>query len=80
MPGATLTITALGMLVAGLLAAQPLVHALPFASMWLAPLVVYALADAILVSGALVDTRLTRSPSATGKTPAVARRSDPLTA
>jgi hypothetical protein len=34
---------------------------------WLIPLALYALVDAVLVSGAMVDARLTRSPSATGK-------------
>lgn len=74
LPGATFTLTALALMVIGALFAAPLANDLPIPAAWLIPLVVYALIDAVLVSGVLIDARLTRSPSATGRHRAMRRR------
>jgi hypothetical protein len=74
LPGATFTITALALICLAVIFAAPLANHLPIPTVWLIPLAIYALVDAILVSGVMIDTRLTRSPSATGKRRAIPRR------
>lgn len=63
LPGAALTGSALALMAASAALAAPLLSALPFSGAWLAPIALYALLDAVLVSGFLTDTRLTRAPS-----------------
>jgi hypothetical protein len=67
LPGAIFTATAMALFTVGLLFAAPLAAKTPVSEDWLIALAIYALMDAPVVSGALVDTRLTRSPTATGR-------------
>ena len=66
LPGAIFTALALALIGIGIVLAAPLTPDLPIPAAWLIPLAMYALVDAVLVSGVFVDARLTRSPSATG--------------
>lgn len=91
LPGAIFTLTAMAIISVGLLFAQPLFTSATFSGNWFIGVVIYALIDAPLVSAALVDTRLSRVPTATGRHQVVrlerkpfhnirARRTAPLSA
>lgn len=71
LPGAIFSATALALLCLGVVLAAPLANHLPMPQAWLIPPAVYALVDAILVSGMLVDVRLTRTPTASGRRRAI---------
>lgn len=66
-PGALFVVTALMLLGLAVLQATAFISAIPLPVSWLVALGVYALLDAVLVAGVLVDARLTRSPTATGR-------------
>jgi hypothetical protein len=66
-PGALFVVTALALLGLAVVQAAQFASAIPLPVSWLAALGVYALLDAVMVSGVLVDARLTRSPTATGQ-------------
>jgi hypothetical protein len=71
LPGALFSATALGLLCLGAVLVASLASHLPIPPAWLIPLALYALVDAVLVSGALVDVRLTRTPTASGRRRAI---------
>ncbi len=65
LPGVTFSVIALALMGIGVVFAAPLANDLPLPAAWLIPLGIYALIDAVLVSGVLVDARPTRSQSET---------------
>jgi hypothetical protein len=67
LPGVVFTLTAMAAVALGLLFALPLFTSATLSASWLTGAVIYALIDAPLVSASLVDTRLTRTPTATGR-------------
>lgn len=79
LPGVAFSTIALTLMGVGVMFATPLTKDLPLPASWLIPLAIYALIDAVLVSGVLVDARLTRSPSATGHHRAVRKPSNRAT-
>ena len=75
LPGAVFTATSLALLGLALVYAAPLLApvlaALGAQVWWLAVAAAYGMVDAVLVSGVMVDARLTRSPTATGQRRAI---------
>lgn len=66
-PGALFVVTALALLGLAVILVAPLMAGLPLSTSWVVALGVYAMLDAVVVSGVMVDARLTRSPTATGQ-------------
>ncbi len=74
LPGVAFSVTALALMLLGALFAAPLVDNSLLPAAWLIPLILYALVDAVLVSGVLVDARPSRSFRAKGRRRALKRR------
>ena len=66
-PGALFVATSLTLLGIALFNAAPLIGGLALPATWWVALGLYTALDSVLVGGALVDARLTRSPTATGQ-------------